>query len=672
MGPIQEDINDAIQNGTLDDIVSFAELHKRRQNFEIQWELLPDIQHRGRLAFDTAIDVDVPESIKAEVPVVSVLQQVLDAIGALCDENTRRNAESVPKRESTAEHGSLVKDATPSERSEDKDEQPSEQSDEMEEVIESRELLDYDEPGSAEEEVMESESDYGKPSKGKGKLKRGRKKTKDTKAARIAIAVEARQKRMRLNHGTLDSDAKNPKRHLFGLNSELGNASATLSPTPLSPTAKSRKLQNNVAASSHTRASSRLSMVGTLLSTSRSIKLTDKQQGESTPSKLSAYLSSPIHDNVNPTYLPSLIVKLKTREPAAPNPVHVSRPNYHPKRGRLRKLKGEYKSAEVVDSEDEGKEMKEDVPTESAKETKRTAREATGKTTSRIKTLVFGRNEEETMGGDKNADVEMADPETISRNGTTRETRQTRSGMTTRGKKPTDTTKAKQDVKKPKPPIPSVTKIQKKSPVPPQPKRNATTRPRRGAMSAPFELFEPPHPETATLAQEAIASDTWSEGLAIPSSPSPPLIATPPPKPHPSPNSSPSPTSTPEALPPNTFAPFPPLSHRALAPFIRGARIALENILSDHQSEPLTSLIDLIEGLDDTRPIVNDWEHVTVMKGGCWVYQVMRDVWEEVVDEDEDDEEEMEVDVNIEEVVGRIGGWVDREVGRLGGDGEGE
>jgi len=52
------------------------------------------------------------------------------------------------------------------------------------------------------------------------------------------------------------------------------------------------------------------------------------------------------------------------------------------------------------------------------------------------------------------------------------------------------------------------------------------------------------------------------------------------------------------------------------------------------------------------------------------VYQVMRDVWEEVVDES--DEEEMEVDVNIEEVVGRVGGWVDREVGRLGGIEEGE
>ncbi|KAI4659971.1 uncharacterized protein J4E79_005773 [Alternaria viburni] len=661
MGSTQDEINDAIKNGTLDDIRSFAELHKRRQNFETQLELLPDIHHRGRLAFDTAIDVNVPESIKAGVPVVSVLQRVLDAIGALYDENTRRNAEPVPERESTAEHEALVKDATPSERPDNQNEQPRDQSHGMEEVIESRELLDYDEPDSAEEQFYESESDYGKPSKGKGKLKRGRKKTKDIEAARIAIVVEARQKRMRLTHGTPNSDAKNPKRHLFGLNSELGDTSATLSPTPSSPTAKSGKLQNTVAASSHPRASSRLS------------RLTDKQQAEGTPSKPSADLPSPTPDNVSPTNLPSLIVKLKTRKPSTPNPVHVSRPNHHPKRRRPPKP---YKSAEVVDSDDEGEEMKEEAPAKSIKETKRATRKATSKTTSKLKTLVFGRKEEVAVDGDKDADVQMADPEPISRNGTTRETRQTRSGMTTRGKQPTNISKAKQDARKPKPPTPSVRKMREKAPVAPRPKRNTTTRPRRGAMSSPFELFEPPPAETAMPAEENVFSDTWSDTAVLPNSPSPPLIANPPDS-RPKSSSSPSKTDTPSItspitltpLAPQTFAPFPPLTPRDLTPFTRGARIALENILSDHQSEPLTSLIDLIEELDDTRPIVNDWEHVTVMKGGCWVYQVMRDVWEEVVDES--DEEEMEVDVNIDEIVGRVGGWVDREVGRLGGIEEG-
>ncbi|KAI4952681.1 hypothetical protein J4E91_003153 [Alternaria rosae] len=660
MGSIQEDINDAIKNGTLDDIMSFAELHKRRKNFETQCELLPDIHHSGRLAFDTAVNVDVPESIKARVPVVSILQRVLDAIGVLYDENTRRNAESVPKRESTPEHESLVKDATPSERSEDKNEQPREQSHEMEEVIELRELLDYDEPDSSEEHVYESESDYGKPSKGKGKLKRGRKKTKDSDAARMATAVAARQKRMCLNHGTPDSEAKNPKRHLFGPSSELADASATLSTTPSSPTAKSKTLQNTVAASSLSRAHSRLSV-----------------QAKIAPSKPPAYLPSSTNDSINPAEPPSLVVKLKIHKASAPNPVHVSRPNYHPKGRRPRKLKGEFKSAEVVDSDNEDEVMKEEVPTKSTKEIKRVTRKTTSKTTSKIKTLVFGRKEEEAVNGDKNADVEMANPETSPRNGTTRETRQTRSGMTTRGKQPTNTSKAKQDTKKPKSPMQPDTKVPKKVPGPPKPKQNATRRPRRGAMSSPFELFEPLAPETATPAQEDAPSDPSSDSAVIPNSSSPPLIATSPGPRSKSP-SSPSKNETPSiasptiptTLTPQTFAPFPPLSPRALTPFTRGARIALENILSDHQSEPLTSLIDIIEELDDTRPIINDWDHVTVMKGGCWVYQVMRDVWEEVVDED--DEEEMEVDVNIEEVVGRIGGWVDREVGRLDGDGEGE
>ncbi|KAI4615669.1 hypothetical protein J4E80_006085 [Alternaria sp. BMP 0032] len=676
MGSTQDEINDAIKNGTLDDIKSFAELHKRRQNFETQLELLPDIHHRGRLAFDTAIDVNVPESIKAGVPVVSVLQRVLDVVGALYDENTRRNAESVPERERTTEHESLVKDATPSQRPDNQNEQPREQSHEMEEVIESNELIDYDEPDSAEEQFYESESDYGKPSKGKGKLKRGRKKTKDIEAARIAIAVEARQKRMRLTHGTPNSDAKNPKRHLFGLNSELGDTSATLSPTPSSPTAKSRKTQNNLAASPRLRTRSRLSEVGTPLLSSSPTKLMNKQQAESTSSKPPVYLPSSVSDSTTATDPPSLIVKLKTRKPSAPNPVHVSGPNHHPKRRRPPKP---YKSAEVVDSDDEGEEMKEEAPAKSIKETKRATRKATGKTTSKLKTLVFGRKEEVAVDGDKDADDEVADPETMTRNGTTRETRQTRSGMTARGKQPTNLSKAKQDANKPKPPVPSVRKMREKAPVAPRPKRNTTTRPRRGAMSSPFELFEPPPAETAMPAEENVFSDTWSDTAVLPDSPSPLLIANTPDS-RPKSASSPSKNDTPSIASPTTpsttplasqtFAPFPPLTPRDLTPFTRGARIALENILSDHQSEPLTSLIDLIEELDDTRPIVNDWEHVTVMKGGCWVYQVMRDVWEEVVDES--DEEEMEVDVNIEEVVGRVGRWVDREVGRLGGSEEGE
>jgi hypothetical protein len=55
------------------------------------------------------------------------------------------------------------------------------------------------------------------------------------------------------------------------------------------------------------------------------------------------------------------------------------------------------------------------------------------------------------------------------------------------------------------------------------------------------------------------------------------------------------------------------------------------------------------------------------MKGGSWVYQVMRDVWEENAGEiDEEYGEISDEDINIEAVVEKVGGWVDREMGRLG------
>jgi hypothetical protein len=105
-----------------------------------------------------------------------------------------------------------------------------------------------------------------------------------------------------------------------------------------------------------------------------------------------------------------------------------------------------------------------------------------------------------------------------------------------------------------------------------------------------------------------------------------------------------------------------------VSPFTRGAQIALENLLSDHQSDPLASLIDLVEELDDTRPIVNDWEHVTVMKGGSWIYQVMRDVWEEAASETDDEDDEMkDEDIDIEDILVKVAKWVEREMERLRG-----
>jgi len=67
--------------------------------------------------------------------------------------------------------------------------------------------------------------------------------------------------------------------------------------------------------------------------------------------------------------------------------------------------------------------------------------------------------------------------------------------------------------------------------------------------------------------------------------------------------------------------------------------IALENILTDHEAEPDTPLLDIIQELDDTRPIVTNWEHVTVMRGGSWVYEALRALVEDM-DEDEDEDED--------------------------------
>lgn len=118
----------------------------------------------------------------------------------------------------------------------------------------------------------------------------------------------------------------------------------------------------------------------------------------------------------------------------------------------------------------------------------------------------------------------------------------------------------------------------------------------------------------------------------------------------------------------STFAPYPPMSHRSVSPFTRGAQIALENLLSDHQSDPLASLIDLVEEMDDTRPIVSDWEHVTVMKGGSWVYQVMRDVWKEAASETDDEDDEMkDEEIDVECILVKVAEWVEREMERLRG-----
>jgi hypothetical protein len=107
--------------------------------------------------------------------------------------------------------------------------------------------------------------------------------------------------------------------------------------------------------------------------------------------------------------------------------------------------------------------------------------------------------------------------------------------------------------------------------------------------------------------------------------------------------------------PNSTYPPFPPLSLPVdLEPFHRGVIIALENIQQDYENNEDMSLLEVIAGLNDTRPIVNDREHRMVMQGGGWVYALLKD---------EAGEQGEEVDV--ESVVGRIRAWADGEFGRI-------
>jgi hypothetical protein len=93
-------------------------------------------------------------------------------------------------------------------------------------------------------------------------------------------------------------------------------------------------------------------------------------------------------------------------------------------------------------------------------------------------------------------------------------------------------------------------------------------------------------------------------------------------------------------------------------PFNRGVQIALENILLDSQDEPDWTLLEVVEELEDTRPIMHGWEHQTVLKGGTYVYEAMREVWGEAV--------EKGCGMDVGEVVEGMGKWVEGEVRRLG------
>ncbi|RYO06660.1 hypothetical protein AA0119_g2408 [Alternaria tenuissima] len=368
---------------------------------------------------------------------------------------------------------------------------------------------------------------------------------------------------MRLNHGTPESNEKNPKRHLFGPPAEPRASTETVSPTPSKTTNLNDDMENvNRATSSYSPSVGR--------TTRRKLAM----QTESIPSKQFENTPLSLHGSVNPAVRPSLVVKLKIRKPSGTMNVETRRKHKSP-------------SSDAITKDDTA--MKEG---------------AVSQGTSYVRTYELRREIRSTTlitrpwQGDSAADGAHND-----------------------------------------------------TPESPQPRRNSVTRPRRGAIAYPVKLPEARLRTPTSESKDDIFSgppETLSKpGPSLPETKIPVLEA-----------------STPlQVTSASTFAPYPPMSPRSVSPFIRGAQIALENLLLDHHSDPLASLIDLVEELDDTRPIVNDWEHVTVMKGGSWIYQVMRDVWEEAASETDDEDEE----IDVECILVKVAEWVEREMERLRG-----
>jgi len=88
------DINAAIINNTLGDDASVAELFKRQAQFAADGDVADDLRLQGQGVFNTALFTDTPIALQKGQPVVTVLRQTIQAIGALYLQNDQREAVS--------------------------------------------------------------------------------------------------------------------------------------------------------------------------------------------------------------------------------------------------------------------------------------------------------------------------------------------------------------------------------------------------------------------------------------------------------------------------------------------------------------------------------------------------------------------------------------------------
>jgi hypothetical protein len=677
---LDDSLTDELEAGTLSEDRAKTVFLIRKHHFALDFSLPRDVRDRGLKIFDQALEDGIFNATKETPPFVTFVRDTLMAIGQLYMEN-----QTQPPQPDTSKTNTSAKGMEPMSESSTAKASSSDHAlllNPMSEPPTPKALgkehaapLELDESTDEGEDLAESESDFEPPVvKRKVYIKRdiGRPRTVASNRVRVAAAVAVRRMRKRRVYWNPELSGRDPKRHLYGPPEDL------------------HKLKELTFASPSTASISRVPDQGEEVDfpnvsvvvsrrNHRSGKA-DKQQMHRTPSK--QLVSEKTSDNhaANPANTKSLIVKLKMQSSclarlATPSPIRHSaaKPDHARKRVHFadtdtaqnnsrvfKKLKLSIKPPKNRDSAIQHGVLNKATSTP---EKTRTQTQVSPKLLSNqgtpVKYSPLARRGAICFKSSPLKYSQSASPPPPSHQDTTTTTtdspRQRRGALSL-------------IVKLPALPLPAPTALclssepdknkdnnykdkdgelvlVSPSPSPPSliVKLPALRLPTLAAFpSSTSELGNDSNAENGNKDTDNSDTDTDSD-IVLPSSP-------PPPPSHP-------PTTTNSPPTTLTFTPFPPdLTHRALTPFHRGANIALENILADHAISPTDTLLELVEDLDSDRPIVKDWEHVTVLKGGCWVYEILRGVWED-----------KGTCVDVEVVVGKLEKWVESEMERLGG-----
>ncbi|CAE7175679.1 SOBP multi-domain protein [Pyrenophora teres f. teres] len=628
---MDDSIAEALRNGTLCDVASIELLVTRRGNLARQTALPADVRDRGLTIFDAAINTEVALASSAGEPIVQVVRRAFLEFGRIVTEHNRSLAQGDANKNAETVNSTEAQVRQPTNHMEDRQDEDTELPDE-----DSTDDVDEEQDEDSDEyKVRKGKSKGESKGKGKGKRKPDRPKAIDKKQ-RIKDALLARQLRKFLTHSSPHSDtSKDPRRRLYGPFAQPPKASKEASGSP------DTKEDSNEAGEPESSSTKRFTR-----------QLATKSHPAENMSNIQQATASRAKAR-DEDDKPSLIVKLKVSQPRAQedSPSPDQRPSH---RYRTRKGKG-----------------KEPLNLGSVRSTTKRA----------VKTKDREQDESDT-------EMQDADPaeDTNKKNKKTTQTRQPSATAVPQPilvpdiRVPTHNHRTRLSTKGQPPNIQSTQFIYVR-PQPPTPRPQPYVFPPgttfvfepiqyRPQPDPPVRDPSPAVPDSQATITTASSPSLSSPPSYLPSSPPVPLPSTP------TPSQPPSSTSTTTTS--HTFPPFPPLSPRTLPNFHNGALIALENILSDHEENSELSLLGIIQELDDTRPIVTDWEHLGVMRGGKWVYQALRELVAEMSDENEnknddgdgDGDEEMNEDrdesADVEMCVTYLGSWIQEEMRRRG------